>query len=185
MVTRRVCLKMKKWLIPKYVISKYNSTIPPIVICLILYRRFLSKEGLNKGIPSDVMKAMNDHPSFHGSITRVDATTLLFRKGKNCYLTRYSDYHKTCVISALRTSEDGELLQHFKLDITICDETIKYEVTGTQKEFEDIFALLEFYQKTPINHKIYTFGECLVSKFRMLHLHNEKRLSSIDLVSAN
>lgn len=127
---------------------------------------------------------MNDHPSFHGSITRVNATTLLFRKGKKCYLTRYSDYHKTCVISALRTSEDGELLQHFKLNIATRDEVTKYEIAGTQKGFDSISALLEFYQKTPINHRIETLGDCLVCSFRIQHRHiSEKRQSSIDLVS--
>ena len=126
---------------------------------------------------------MSNHPSFHGSITRVDATTLLLQKGKKCYLTRYSDYHKTCVVSVLRTTQDGESLQHFKLDITTHEEMTAYEISSTGKTFDSISTLLEYYQKTPINNNIDSFGECVECKFSGQQEITQKRHSSIDLVS--
>lgn len=155
-----------------------------VLLTALFYRKLVSKEGLSKAVPSWVSSAMNRHPSFHGRITRVDATKLLFEKSKDCYLTRYSDYHKTCVISVLKTSEDGELLQHFKLNITIHNGEHKYEVTGTQKKFGSIFTLLEFYQQYPVNHKIRNIGECLKCVHILPHRRDfDQRHSSLALVS--
>ena len=164
----------------RYTTSMCEEVAFFFIIIITFCRKSVSREELNKGVPSHVMSAMSKHPSFHGSITRVDATTLLLQKGKKCYLTRYSDYHKTCVISVLRTTEDGELLQHFKLDIIAQEETTTYEISSTTKRFNSISTLLDYYQKHPINRNIDSFGECVECKFTRAH---QKRLSSIDLVS--
>ena len=166
--------------------TKFNRLSYSIIVLLtaLFSRKLVSKEGQSKAVPSWVSIAMNRHPSFHGRITRVDATKLLFEKGKDCYLTRYSDYHKTCVISVLKTSEDGELLQHFKLHITVHNGEHKYEVKGSQKQFGSIFALLEFYQQHPVNYKIYNIGECLKCVHISPHRRDfDKRHSSLVLVS--
>lgn len=119
----------------------------------------MSKDGLNSAVPRWALQAMNNHPSFHGSIARTEAIIQLIESGRSCYLTRYSRYHTFCVISVLRISEDGELLQHLKLDIDTKQN--KYQVQGLERRFSDITDLLSYYQKNPVRN--YPLGECLTS----------------------
>lgn len=107
---------------------------------------------------------MKDQPSFHGSISRTEAAKILIESGGNCYLTRYSDYHNSCVVSVLRRSDNGDLLQHLKLNIP--DENghvIMCKLAGTEIEFGNISKLLEYYQKHPLNENGH-LGKCLKSK---------------------
>lgn len=125
----------------------------------------MSSDSLSSAIPGRIMAAMKNHPSFHGSLRRIEATKKLFARGGTCYLTRYSNFHKTCIISVLSTLTDGELLQHFKLNITDGTKgSFKYEVDETHKSFNDIKKLLEYYQNNPIVPQIHGFGECLKLK---------------------
>lgn len=114
----------------------------------------MSKEGQDSAIPQWALKAMNSHPSFHGSITRTEAAKLLIDSGRNCYLTRYSNYRNFCVISVLRVSVSGELLKHLELEVPLNSSQHVYKVAGTEKEFENVSKLLEYYQKDYL-------GECL------------------------
>lgn len=114
----------------------------------------MSREGQESAVPQWALKAMNSHPSFHGSITRTEAAKMLIESGKNSYLTRYSDYRNFCVISVLRVSVNGELLQHLELKVPQDSSQHVYKVAGTDKEFENVYKMLEFYQKDCL-------GECL------------------------
>ena len=140
----------------------------------------MSKDTLTKGVPDQVMKAMNSHPSFHGTRTREDVTKLLYSKKGSCYLTRYSEHHKTCVVSTKTVLDDGDLLQHFKLNITISSENggFLYEVEGTHNRFDDIKKLLDHYQSNPVAPHITSFGECIKQ-----HLKTLRKGSSFDLVN--
>ena len=81
-------------------------------------RTSVSKEEVDNAVPQWALEALKDHPSFHGSIPKVEAVTKLVESGRNCYLTRYSNFHNSCIISAFQISESGEeRLQHIKLDI--------------------------------------------------------------------
>jgi hypothetical protein len=92
---------------------------------------------------------MKNHPSFHGSISKIEAARKLIESERSCYLTRYSDYHKFCAISMLTKlgEGDGELLQHCELEITQEGSQFKYRVAGADQKFEGISELLEHYQK--------------------------------------
>ena len=143
----------------------------------------MSKDGLSKGVPDHIMKAMKSHPSFHGTLTREDVTKLLYTRKGSCYLTRYSGHHKTCVISTKTVLDDGDLLQHFKLNITISSENggFLYEVEGTNDRFDDIGKSLDHYQSNPVAPHITSFGECV--EFKQHHLMKLHQKSTFDLVS--
>lgn len=106
---------------------------------------------------------MKAHPSFHGSISRIEAAKKLIESGRSCYLTRYSEYNKFCVISVLRMSANGELLQHLELKIPQDGHRHTFKVAGTEKEFDDVSKLLEYYQKHALNQTD-CLGEILQSK---------------------
>lgn len=124
-----------------------------------MYRKLISKEGTQKALPKWAIRAMKNHPSFHGSITRIEAVQKLIESGRSCYLTRYSDYNKFCVISTLTLSYNGELLRHLELEIPQESHQCVYKVSGIDKEFGDISELLEYYQKHPLDQNC--LGECL------------------------
>jgi hypothetical protein len=102
---------------------------------------------------------MKNHSSFHGSISRIEAARKLVESERSCYLTRFSDYNKFCAISMLTKLADGELLQHRELEIPQEGSQSMYRVAGTDKEFEGISELLEYYQKHSLDK--YCLGECL------------------------
>lgn len=139
-----------------------------------------------EGVPEWVPEALKTHCSFHGSISRIAATRKLIRKGGNCYLTRYSSYHNSCVVSLLRTSEDGELLQHLQLNIITCNNELKYDIAGTDNGFAEFSELLEFYEKNQLTDTIECLGECLKPGIDALHIHElqKARQSSLELVSS-
>ena len=142
----------------------------------------MSKDALTKGVPDKNMEAMKSHPSFHGTLARDDVAKLLYTKKGSCYLTRYSEHHKTCVVSTKTVLDDGDLLQHFKLGITVSSENggFLYEVEGTNNRFDDIAKLLDHYQSNPVAPQITSFGECVELKW---HLEKLPPQSSFDLVS--
>ena len=144
----------------------------------------MSNEGVSDAIPGQIMAAMKCHPGFHGHLRRMEATKKLFAVGGNCYLIRYSNSHKACIISVLRTQSDGELLQHFKLNITDVEKgSFKYEVDGTHMPFNDIEELLDYYQSNPIVPQINGFGECLKLKAGPEHTGLKQRHGSTKFVS--
>ena len=116
----------------------------------------MGREDQDCAVPQWVLTKMDSHPSFHGSITRQEAVKKLIDAGRSCYLTRYSDYNKFCVISMLNLSDGGELMQHLELQIPQDSSQMVYKVAGTDKEFDSISKLLEHYQKHPLNQT-----ECL------------------------
>lgn len=127
------------------------------------YRKLISKEGLQNAVPRWALQAMKNHPSFHGSLTRIEAVKRLIESGRSCYLTRYSSYIKCCVITVLRMSANGEWLQHLELELPQSSSQHTYKAAGADKSFEDVSQLLEYYQKNPLNREGYCLGECLQS----------------------
>lgn len=124
-------------------------------------RNISRSEGPQNAVPQWAMNAMKNENSFHGSITRTEAAKILIDSERSCYLTRYSDYHKFCIISVLRVSNNGELLQHLKLHIPQDSSSQgMYKVTGAEKEFDNIADLLKYYESHPKNDKL---GNCLKS----------------------
>lgn len=135
-------------------------------------------------MPSNLMEAMKNEPTFHGTLTRHFALRVLSWRGGNCYLTRYSTLHKTCVISALRTVKDRKLLENFKLNITPCpDSGFVYKIEGTEKEFKDIMNLLDFYKRNPVTSEFSSLGKGIEKKKAAKEFY--QKLSSHDLVNTD
>lgn len=113
-------------------------------------------------MPLWALQAMDYHPSFHGSMTRIEAVKKLIEAGKSCYLTRYSGYkNKFCVLSMLQMSDDSEVLQHLELEVPRDDgDEHTYRVAGTDVKHNSISELLEHYQKHPLK-QIDSLGQCL------------------------
>ena len=133
----------------------------------------MSEEGLDNAVPKWALDALQAHPSFHGSISKMEAVTKLIESGQNCYLTRYSEFHKACIISVFQISSNGEeMLHHIQLEIPR-DSSKRYKIAGTAEEFDNISMLLETYKDRRIQN-INGLGECLQSNIWQ---------SSIDLVS--
>lgn len=133
----------------------------------------MSEEGLDNAVPKWALDALQTHPSFHGSISKMEAVTKLIESGQNCYLTRYSEFHKACIISVFQISSSGEeMLHHIRLEIPR-DSSKHYKIAGTAEEFDDISTLLETYESKRIQN-INGLGECLQSNIWQ---------SSIDQVS--
>lgn len=100
-----------------------------------MYRRPVRKDELQNAVPEWVLRGMKKHPSFHGSMTRTEAAKELIEFERSCYLTRYSEYNKSCVISVLTVTSNGDLLQHLKLDIPRDHNQTTYRVAGTEIVF--------------------------------------------------
>lgn len=129
---------------------------------MLLSRMLLSKEGTQTvAVPLWAIKAMNGNRSFHGSMSNIEAAIKLIEYDRNCYLTRYSNFHKFCVISVMKKRDDGQLLQHFKLSVPPREnEQSTYKVVGTEEEFDNFEALLEYYQTKSLK-QFGVLGECL------------------------
>ena len=53
---------------------------------------------------------------------------------------------------------------HFKLNITKEDDHNVFEIEGTEKKFNDISTLLQFFQKYPVSHSVCSIGEACIKK---------------------
>jgi hypothetical protein len=104
---------------------------------------------------------MDNHPSFCGDLKSSDAETMLKRHGGNCYLTRYSRFQKKLRISVQRKLGRKLVIQHMNLSIEKAnDEEFRYEIEGTEKIFNSIYYLLDYYQNQKINNTIDGIGHC-------------------------
>lgn len=120
----------------------------------------VGKEELDNAVPKWALDALGSHPSFHGSISKMEAVNRLVEFGRNCYLTRYSNFHNFCILSVFSvTEEGGEMLHHIELKIPR-DSSKACSVAG--ERFKDISELVDHYQKNPLKN-IEELGECLQS----------------------
>lgn len=110
---------------------------------------------------------MSNHPSYHGALGGTEAERKLILGGAdNSYLTRYSEARKMYILSVLNTkgSDDEVRLEHFNLSIKKEDDHNVYEVIGTEKKFDAILTLLDFYKSNSLTHHIDSIGEEVVSE---------------------
>lgn len=116
-------------------------------------------------------KRITEHPHFQGPMNAVDARKRLTKKGGKCYLIRFSESHDKYMLSVMgRGDNDTSIFQHFPINITTKHDQSEYEIEGSEKKFEDILQLLEYYEKYPISYAIDSIG-------KPLHLQEETYLS--------
>ena len=117
----------------------------------------------------DIMKS----PSFHGVMTGREAELTLEKHGSNkCYLTRYDETRKLCILTVKMRGEKRFI--HFMINI-IGDETnTHYELMGTSKMFDTISGLIHFYENNPVNFEVNSIGDAVLT---VPHVDNEPDVS--------
>ena len=101
---------------------------------------------------------MGEHPAYHQSIAGDDAVRRLKRQGGHCYLTRYSKVHECYVLSVLQHQKPMEpVVEHFALAI----KNGGIKVAGKYKTFDNIGALLQYYEHNRIDPGIKSIGQAL------------------------
>ena len=97
-------------------------------------------------------------------MTGAEAEHKLKRHRGNCYLIRYSNSKQHYVLSVLNINAQKltQEICHFKLNIRKEGDHNVYEIEGTEQEFTDISALLEFYRHDSLTHSNCTIGEVCV-----------------------
>lgn len=117
----------------------------------MLYRTYNIAENLAWKV-----KNIDQHPSYCGTITGVEAEKLLLQHGRNCYLTRYSKSRKKHTLSVQREGR----VYHFSINISGKEKCV-YEIKGSGKSFRSGFEMLEFYQRNPVSIAVNGIGEPL------------------------
>lgn len=115
---------------------------------------------LNCRVP-ERKKAITDHPSYHGVLTQEKAEAELKRhcqQNTTCYLTRWSKYSQSFKVSVCVKEAK---YHHLRLNIMKEDNSSMYELEGVLGRFNDVFKLLEFYEKNPVSDTIDAIGICL------------------------
>ena len=99
---------------------------------------------------------MGEHPSYHQVITRDEAERRLRQRGGRCYLTRYTEKHKSYVLSVYEHRRPQDSIQHFKLAFK---EEGRMQVGGTGMIFDNIQSLLEHYEQNRLNYNFKNIGQ--------------------------
>jgi hypothetical protein len=107
-------------------------------------------EILSRAIPAAT--SIEEHPSFHGTISMKKAKSKLKKEGKNCHLTWYNEKGKMYILSVCWNGS----VKHYELVVN-CQEK-KYEIKGTKRSYKDFYQLLNFYRNFPLNSKIKGIG---------------------------
>ena len=98
------------------------------------------------------IKAINEHPSYHGVMTNEEAEAILKKEDSNCYLLRYSRATKSYMLSVM-ISQDSNPVELIHLVVNIKKKIeqpskSKYELKGTDKRYEHISDLLDHYMNS-------------------------------------
>ena len=97
---------------------------------------------------------MDEHPSYHESITSEEAEKRLRKyKKRRCYLTRFSESNTRYILSVYQ-QKPTETIKHFKLKI----EEGLAQVEGKKTKFENIGRLLEHYQSHRVDPAFRNIG---------------------------
>lgn len=104
-------------------------------------------------------------------MSKEDAESQLRQHDEKCYLTRYNDDLDIHVLSIKVTrKEDKPAFEHFPINILTEDSHCCYEIDGSEKAFDDISKLLDYYKNTPVNYDIVGIGECIESEnYKSIH----------------
>lgn len=84
-------------------------------------------------------------------------------QGGNCFLLRYSEVREMYLLTVMtRKSDNGATPSHFELKVMKEGKSKAYEIDGSERKFTNIFDMLAFYKRNPINQLVETLGDvCL------------------------
>ena len=97
---------------------------------------------------------MDEHPSYHGSITSEEAKRRLQMWGGLCYLTRFSKSNQRYMLSVYQDKLD--IIKHFRL---LIDRDRNYaQIQGKRQSFKNIDRLLHHYEYERISPAFRSIG---------------------------
>ncbi len=99
---------------------------------------------------------MEEHVSFHGTMTQKQAVKILKESGINCYLIRFSNSLGMYIITVYR--KRPVTVENFGLIINKKSETDRYGITNMEKKFKNIDDLLNFYETNRIHPSFESIG---------------------------
>ena len=99
---------------------------------------------------------MDEHPSYHGSITSEEAKRRLNMHGGLCYLTRFSESHQHYMLSVYQ-DEPTEVIKHFRLLIDRNRDCA--QIQGMEQSFKNISRLLSHYESKRIDPAFRNIGK--------------------------
>ena len=113
---------------------------------------------------------MMELPCYHGVMNAKSAESVLRENGGGCFLIRYSQNRKMYILSVLAKREGGKMAPyHFKIKISKNGAESTYEIEGSERKFNKILELLEFYHSNPCNQEVESIGnKCDNSLERMI-----------------
>lgn len=97
---------------------------------------------------------LEDHSSYHQSITREEAEKRLKKCGGHCYLTRFSRTNEKYILSVYQ-EKPTKTIEHYKITIHEC---VRLEDKG--KSFSNIAELLTFYENNRVSPAFKNIGQC-------------------------
>lgn len=106
-----------------------------------------------KVIPAREM--MEEHSSYHQSISGDEAERRLRDRNRHGYLTRYSARHERYILTVFQLQTPSDVIKHFKIAI---DENRRYKIERMEQDFETIEALLGHYERIRIDPALRTIG---------------------------
>lgn len=104
-------------------------------------------------------REIDEHSSYRGNLSMTEAHAIIklrFDKNNNCYLIRYDKMYWLSV-----KNKPGNRSKYTHSTLTIIgkgNESKKYAVGGREELFDNISALLKYYQENPISDKINSIG---------------------------
>ena len=106
-------------------------------------------------IPVEETSMLEEHSSYHQSISGKEAERRLKRHGGLCYLTRYSEAKRSYILTVYQKSPTYAM-KHFKIMI---DCNGKKSIEKKQMKFDTVGELLTHYESTRLDPAFRTIGE--------------------------
>lgn len=100
---------------------------------------------------------MDDHNSYHGSITGEEAEQRLKMCSDHCYLTRYSEA-KECYMLTIYKKKFKKTIKHFQIFFEHSGSHKVYKIDGKMEEFCGIKEMLMYYESSQIDPDFKTIG---------------------------
>lgn len=101
---------------------------------------------------------LGEHDAHHQNIKGDEAERRLEEYGKDCYLTRYSDHHRSYVLTVCKRQCPNNVIKHFTIKVKKKGEC-RIEEKGNKEYFKDIKKLLSHYRKFRIDPAIDKIGQ--------------------------
>lgn len=124
--------------------------------CLCVYYRFRSSSIMKM---TSILEEVENHPTFHGPLTRQRAEEMLKEQDKNCHLTRFSIERHTYILSVMNKKRwHKTALEHFDIEANKLNNTVFYRLKGYGEKKGSFSELLGYYQNARISRKISGIG---------------------------